>query len=410
MQIYLVGGAVRDSLLGLPVTERDYVVVGSEAQTLLDQGFIPVGRDFPVFLHPQTKEEYALARIERKEGRGYTGFACYAAPDVTLEQDLLRRDLTINAIAQDQAGQLHDPYGGMRDLQDRVLRHISPAFSEDPLRVLRVARFAARFHHLGFYIAPETLELMRKLSRSGELNHLTPERVWKELEKVLSGRNPQIFFEVLHDCEALPILLPEVEALFGVPARPDWHPEVDTGVHVMMALHEASQRSEQLAVRFATLCHDLGKALTPAHILPSHHGHGDRGLPLIQSLCKRLKVPNECRDLALLVSELHSLVHTALQLRPATLLRLFDRLDVWRKPERLSQLLLCCQADFYGRLGFAEREYPEPEYVQQAYDAAAAVAVRPILEAGYTGEAIRLQLSRRRIFAIREIHCRWNDK
>lgn len=410
MQIYLVGGAVRDSLLGLPVTERDYVVVGSEAQTLLDQGFIPVGRDFPVFLHPQTKEEYALARIERKEGRGYTGFACYAAPDVTLEQDLLRRDLTINAIAQDQEGKLHDPYGGIRDLQDRVLRHISPAFSEDPLRVLRVARFAARFHHLGFYIAPETLELMRKLSRSGELNHLTPERVWKELEKVLSGRNPQIFFEVLHDCEALPILLPEVEALFGVPARPDWHPEVDTGVHVMMALHEASQRSEQLAVRFATLCHDLGKAQTPAHILPSHHGHGDRGLPLIQSLCKRLKVPNECRDLALLVSELHSLVHTALQLRPATLLRLFDRLDVWRKPERLSQLLLCCQADFYGRLGFAEREYPEPEYVQQAYDAAAAVAVRPILEAGYTGEAIRLQLSRRRIFAIREIHCRWNDK
>ncbi len=410
MQIYLVGGAVRDSLLGLPVTERDYVVVGSEAQTLLDQGFVPVGRDFPVFLHPETKEEYALARIERKQGKGYTGFACYAAPDVTLEQDLLRRDLTINAIAQDQDGQIYDPYGGVADLNNRVLRHISPAFSEDPLRVLRVARFAARFHHLGFYIAPETLALMRKLSRSGELNHLTPERVWKELEKVLSGRNPQIFFEILHDCEALSVLLPEVDALFGVPARPDWHPEVDTGIHVMMALREASQRSDELAVRFATLCHDLGKACTPPHILPSHHGHGERGTPLIRALCQRLKVPNECRDLALLVSELHSLVHTALQLRPATMLKLFDRLDVWRKPERLSQLLLCCQADFYGRLGFAEREYPEPEYVRQAYAAAAAVAVKPIVEAGYTGEAIRLQLSRRRIFAIRDVHCRWNDR
>ena len=338
MQIYLVGGAVRDNLLGLPVTERDYVVVGSEAQTLLDLGYQPVGRDFPVFLHPQTKEEYALARIERKQGQGYTGFACYAAPDVTLEQDLLRRDLTINAIAQDQAGQLYDPYGGINDLNDRVLRHISPAFSEDPLRVLRVARFAARFHHLGFSIAPETLALMRQLSRSGELNHLTPERVWKELEKVLTNRNPQIFFEILHDCEALSVLLPEVEALFGVPARPDWHPEVDTGIHVMMALREASQRSDLLAVRFATLCHDLGKAQTPEHVLPSHHGHGDRGLPLIRNLCQRLRVPNDCRDLALLVSELHSLVHTALQRRPATMLNLFDRLAVWRKPERLSQL------------------------------------------------------------------------
>lgn len=409
MQIYLVGGAVRDNLLGLPVTECDYVVVGSEAQTLLALGYQPVGRDFPVFLHPKTKEEYALARIERKQGQGYTGFACYAAPDVTLEQDLLRRDLTINAIAQDQAGQLYDPYGGINDLNARILRHVSPAFSEDPLRVLRVARFAARFHHLGFTIAPETLALMRQLSHSGELNHLTPERVWKELEKVLSHRNPQVFFEILHECGALNVLLPEVEALFGVPARPDWHPEVDTGVHVMMALREASQRSDLLAVRFATLCHDLGKAQTPEHILPSHHGHGDRGLPLIRNLCQRLKVPNDCRDLALLVSELHSLVHTALQLRPATMLKLFDRLDVWRKPERLPQLLLCCQADFHGRLGFAEREYLQPAYVQEAYIAAAAIAVRPIVEAGFTGEAIRQQLSRRRIFAIRDIHNRWND-
>jgi tRNA nucleotidyltransferase (CCA-adding enzyme) len=409
VQIYLVGGAVRDNLLGLPVTERDYVVVGSEAQTLLDLGYQPVGRDFPVFLHPKTKEEYALARIERKQGQGYTGFACYAAPDVTLEQDLLRRDLTINAIAQDQAGQLHDPYGGISDLNDRILRHVSPAFSEDPLRVLRVARFAARFHHLGFTIAPETRELMQQLSCSGELHHLTPERVWKELEKVLAQRNPQIFFEILRDCGALNVLLPEVDALFGVPARPDWHPEVDTGVHVMMALREASLRSDELAVRFATLCHDLGKAQTPYDVLPSHQGHGERGLPLIRDLCQRLKVPNDCRDLALLVSELHSLVHTALQLRPATMLKLFDRLDVWRKPERLPQLLLCCQADFHGRLGFAEREYLQPAYVQEAYAAAVAIAVKPIVEAGFTGEAIRQQLSRRRIFAIREVHNRWND-
>jgi tRNA nucleotidyltransferase (CCA-adding enzyme) len=251
-----------------------------------------------------------------------------------------------------------------------------------------------------------------KVGDSGHVHVLAlagPERVWKELEKVLTNRNPQIFFEILHDCEALSVLLPEVEALFGVPARPDWHPEVDTGIHVMMALREASQRSDLLAVRFATLCHDLGKAQTPAHVLPSHHGHGDRGLPLIRSLCQRLRVPNDCRDLALLVSELHSLVHTALQLRPATMLKLFDRLDVWRKPERLSQLLLCCQADFHGRLGFAEREYLQPTYVQEAYEAAAAIAVRPIVEAGYTGEAIRQQLSRRRIFAIRDVHCRWND-
>lgn len=409
MQVFLVGGAVRDTLLGLPVKERDYVIVGGDPQTLLDQGYQPVGKDFPVFLHPETKEEYALARIERKQGSGYTGFTCYAAPDVTLEQDLLRRDLTINAIAQDQSGTLHDPYDGMSDLQNRILRHISPAFSEDPLRVLRVARFAARFHHLGFHIAPETLELMRSLSRSGELSALTPERVWKEFEKVLSAPNPQIFFEILHDCEALSELLPEVEDLFGVPARPDWHPEVDTGVHVMMALHEASLRSSDIAVRFATLCHDLGKAITPADILPSHRGHGDRGIPLIEQVCKRLRVPNECRDLAILVNESHSLVHTALQLRPVTVLKLFDRLDVWRRPHRLEQVLLCCQADFHGRLGFANREYIQPDYIRQAYEAAVTVQVKPIIEAGFKGEAIRQQLARQRLLAIREVHCRWND-
>lgn len=409
MQVYLVGGAVRDELLGLPVHERDFVVVGSDAETLLAQGYQAVGKDFPVFLHPQTKEEYALARIERKQGNGYTGFSCYAAPDVTLEQDLLRRDLTLNAIAQDDHGQLHDPYGGIADIQNRILRHISPAFSEDPLRVLRVARFAARFHHLGFTVAPETLELMRTLSRSGELDYLTPERVWKECEKVLKGPDPQHFFEILRQCEALPVLFPEIHHLFGVPARPDWHPEIDTGVHVMMALQEAAVRSTDPLIRFATLCHDFGKALTPAEILPSHHGHGERGLPVIRDFCQRFRIPNDYRDLALLVSELHSLVHTALQLRPATLLKLLDRLDVWRKPERLHQLLVCCQADFHGRLGFAEREYLPPTYVQEAYDTAAKIPVKAIVAAGFTGLAIREQLTRQRLVAIRAVQNRWRD-
>lgn len=409
MQVYLVGGAVRDELLGLPVHERDFVVVGSDAEALLAQGYQAVGKDFPVFLHPHTKEEYALARIERKQGNGYTGFSCYAAPDVTLEQDLLRRDLTINAIAQDDHGQLHDPYGGIADIQNRILRHISPAFSEDPLRVLRVARFAARFHHLGFTIAPETLELMRSLSLSGELDYLTPERVWKECEKVLKGPDPQHFFDILRQCDALPVLFPEIHHLFGVPARPDWHPEIDTGVHVMMALKEASVRSPDPLIRFATLCHDFGKALTPAEILPSHHGHGDRGLPLIRDFCQRFRIPNDYRDLALLVSELHSLVHTALQLRPATLLKLFDRLDVWRKPERLHQLLICCKADFHGRLGFAEREYLPPAYVQEAYDSAVQIPVKDIVAAGFTGLAIREQLTRQRLVAIRAVQNRWRD-
>jgi tRNA nucleotidyltransferase (CCA-adding enzyme) len=409
VQVYLVGGAVRDELLGLPVHERDFVVVGSDAETLLEQGYQAVGKDFPVFLHPQTKEEYALARIERKQGNGYTGFSCYAAPDVTLEQDLLRRDLTINAIAQDDHGQLHDPYGGITDVQNRILRHISPAFSEDPLRVLRVARFAARFHHLGFTIAPETLELMRSLSLSGELDFLTPERVWKECEKVLKGPDPQHFFDVLRQCDALPVLFPEVHHLYGVPARPDWHPEIDTGVHVMMALKEASLRSPEPIIRFATLCHDFGKALTPADILPSHHGHGERGLPLIRDFCQRFRIPNEYRDLALLVSELHSLIHTALQLRSATLLKLFDRLDVWRKPERLQQLIVCCQADFHGRLGFAEREYLPPVYVQEAYDSAVHIPVKAIVAAGFTGLAIREQLTRQRLIAIRAVQNRWRD-
>lgn len=410
MQIYLVGGAVRDRLLGLAVKERDYVVVGARADELLAAGYQPVGRDFPVFLHPQTREEYALARIERKQGHGYTGFACYAAPEVTLEEDLLRRDLTINAIAEADDGTLHDPWGGLQDLQDRQLRHVSPAFREDPLRVLRIARFAARFHHLGFRIAGETQALLIEMSHSGELEHLTPERVWKELEKVLGGDHPEVFFQVLRDCGALAVLFPELDRLFGVPASPQWHPEIDTGIHALMAIAEAARQSADPVVRFATLCHDFGKAETPADILPAHHGHGERGLPLINAFCERYKAPTEWREVALLVSAWHSLVHIAPELRTSTLLRLFDAVDGWRRPQRLQQLLDCCRADFHGRTGFAERPYPEADYVAEAFAAAKAVPVQPIIAAGYKGEAIRQKLGRARQLAIREVRARWLDR
>jgi tRNA nucleotidyltransferase/poly(A) polymerase len=307
---YLVGGAVRDGLLGLPVKDKDWVVVGATPQQMLDAGYQQVGRDFPVFLHPQSHEEYALARTERKSGSGYTGFTCYAAPDVTLEQDLLRRDLTVNALAQDDNGTIIDPYGGRADLQNRLLRHVSPAFGEDPLRVLRVARFAARYAHLSFRIADETLTLMRDMTAAGELEHLTPERVWKETEGALGTRNPQVFFQTLRDCGALKVLFPEIDSLYGVPAPEKWHPEIDTGVHTLMTLTMSAMLSPEIDIRFATLCHDLGKGLTPKHLWPRHHGHGPAGVKLVEQLCLRLKVPNEMRDLAKLVAEFHDLIHT----------------------------------------------------------------------------------------------------
>ncbi|KAA0646420.1 fused tRNA nucleotidyltransferase/2',3'-cyclic phosphodiesterase/2' nucleotidase/phosphatase Cca, partial [Escherichia coli] len=352
MKIYLVGGAVRDALLGLPVKDRDWVVVGSTPQEMLDAGYQQVGRDFPVFLHPQTHEEYALARTERKSGSGYTGFTCYAAPDVTLEDDLKRRDLTINALAQDDNGEIIDPYNGLGDLQNRLLRHVSPAFGEDPLRVLRVARFAARYAHLGFRIADETLALMREMTHAGELEHLTPERVWKETESALTTRNPQVFFQVLRDCGALRVLFPEIDALFDVPAPAKWHPEIDTGIHTLMTLSMAAMLSPQVDVRFATLCHDLGKGLTPPELWPRHHGHGPAGVKLVEQLCQRLRVPNEIRDLARLVAEFHDLIHTFPMLNPKTIVKLFDSIDAWRKPQRVEQLALTSEADVRGRTGF----------------------------------------------------------
>ncbi|MBH2960350.1 multifunctional CCA addition/repair protein [Serratia marcescens] len=396
MQIYLVGGAVRDSLLNIPVVDHDWVVVGATPAELLALGYQQVGKDFPVFLNPDSHEEYALARTERKSGQGYTGFTCYAAPDVTLEEDLLRRDLTINAIARSAEGELIDPYGGVADLQARVLRHVSDAFGEDPLRVLRVARFTARFAHLGFHIADETRALMRQMAHSGELAALTAERVWKETEKALQSQSPQVYFQVLRDCDALAVLFPEIDALFGVPAPAKWHPEIDTGVHTLMALAIAARLTPEVDVRFATLCHDLGKGLTPKAFWPHHHGHGPAGVRLVEALCQRLRVPNPVRDLSKLVAEYHDLIHTVNKLRPETLLKLFDAIDVWRKPQRLEQIILASEADARGRTGFEENPYPQGDYLRQAYQVTNAVSIKEVVASGLQGTAIRDELKRRR--------------
>nr|WP_256350286.1 multifunctional CCA addition/repair protein [Enterobacter sp. ENT03] len=396
----MVGGAVRDALLKLPVKDKDWVVVGATPQEMLDAGYQQVGRDFPVFLHPKSHEEYALARTERKSGFGYTGFSCYAAPDVTLEQDLLRRDLTINAMAQDDDGTIIDPYNGLADLKMRLLRHVSPAFNEDPLRVLRVARFAARYAHLSFRIADETLALMRDMTAAGELEHLTPERVWKETENALASRNPQVYFMVLRECGALKVLFPELDILFGVPAPAKWHPEIDTGIHVLMTLSMAAMLSPDLDVRFATLCHDLGKGLTPKHLWPRHHGHGPAGVKLVENLCARLKVPNELRDLAKLVAEYHDLIHTLPILKPQTIVKLFDAIDAWRKPQRVEQVALTSEADVRGRTTFEATDYYQGRLLREAWHAAQQVTNKEVIDAGFSGPAIREELTRRRIMAV----------
>lgn len=400
MKSYLVGGAVRDALLKLPVKDKDWVVVGATPQEMLDAGYQQVGRDFPVFLHPTSHEEYALARTERKSGFGYTGFSCYAAPDVTLEQDLLRRDLTINAMAQDDDGTIIDPYNGLSDLRMRILRHVSPAFNEDPLRVLRVARFAARYAHLSFRIADETMALMRDMTAAGELEHLTPERVWKETENALASRNPQVYFMVLRECGALKVLFPELDILFGVPAPARWHPEIDTGIHVLMTLSMAAMLSPDLDVRFATLCHDLGKGLTPKHLWPRHHGHGPAGVKLVENLCARLKVPNELRDLAKLVAEYHDLIHTLPILKPQTIVKLFDAIDAWRKPQRIEQIALTSEADVRGRTTFEATDYYQGRLLREAWKAAQQVTNKEVIDAGFSGPAIREELTRRRIAAV----------
>ncbi|UNK51814.1 multifunctional CCA addition/repair protein [Rahnella aceris] len=400
MEIYLVGGAVRDSLLNLPVSEHDWVVVGATPEYMLENGYQQVGKDFPVFLHPVTHDEYALARTERKSGSGYNGFTCYAAPDVTLEQDLMRRDLTINAIAKSNDGELFDPYHGQRDIEQRLLRHVSDAFGEDPLRVLRVARFAARFAHLDFTVAPETQALMQQMAESGELEALTPERVWKETEKALQTQDPQVYFQVLRDCGALKVLFPEIDALFGVPAPAKWHPEIDTGIHTLMTLKIASTLMPDVDVRFSALCHDLGKALTPPQFWPAHHGHGPAGVKLVEKLCQRLKVPTHIRDLAKLVAEFHDLIHTVNKLRPETLLKLFDTIDVWRKPQRLEQMIMTSEADARGRTTFENNPYPQGDYLREAFAVASSVSNKEVLDAGFQGMAIRDELKKRRTQAL----------
>tara|TARA_R110002095_G_scaffold97794_3_gene85843 strand:- start:729 stop:1952 length:1224 start_codon:yes stop_codon:yes gene_type:complete len=396
MKIYLVGGAVRDQLLGVPFKDRDYVVVGSTVDEMLKNGFTPVGKDFPVFLHPNTKDEYALARTERKSGLGYKGFEIYASPDVTLEQDLQRRDLTINAMAQNEKG-LVDPYSGKADLEAKVLRHVSANFQEDPLRVLRVARFAARYAHLGFTVAPETMALMQGMTKSGELTALIAERVWQEISRALSEQTPEVFFEVLRKCGALAVILPEVDAMFGVPQPAIHHPEIDTGVHTMMVLQQAVVLSKNSVVRFAALTHDLGKALTPAEFWPQHRGHEKKGLAALKKLTSRLRVPNEYIDLAQKVMQFHTHCHRALELKPSTLLKLLDSLGAFRQEEKLDNFLLACEADSKGRLGLEGSLYPQADWIKQAFLAANEVNASEFVDQGLVGQEIGVAINKKRL-------------
>ena len=400
VKIYCVGGAVRDRLLGLPVQDHDWVVVGSTPEDMVAQGFQPVGKDFPVFLHPQTHEEYALARTERKTARGYQGFAVYAAPDVTLEQDLLRRDFTINAIAQDDEGNLIDPHNGIADLRAGVLRHVSAAFNEDPVRILRAARFAARF---GFAIAPETLVLMRDMVNNGEVDALIAERVWQELARGLMEKKPSRFFETLRSCDALAKIIPEVDALFGVPQPEKHHPEIDCGIHTMMVVDDAAQHDYVLEVRFAALTHDLGKATTPKDILPRHIGHESRSVELVKKLSQRLRVPSECRDLALLAARYHGDIHKAFELRADTVIKLFQLADAWRRSERFTQLLQACASDARGRTGHERDDYPQADYLLKLLAVARAVDAGEIAEQCNDSSAIANEIQQARIKAIENI-------
>jgi len=401
--VYLVGGAVRDRLLGRAVSERDWVVVGATPGELEKAGFVPVGRDFPVFLHPKTREEHALARLERKTAPGYRGFSTEFSPSVTLEDDLRRRDLTINAMAEDATGKLIDPYGGKRDLDARLLRHVSEAFVEDPVRILRVARFAARYAPLGFTVADETLALMRRMVDDGEANALVAERVWAETEKALAEQRPDVFISVLRACGALKVIYPEVDALFGVPQPEKWHPEIDTGVHQLLALREAVRLGGGVAVRFAVLMHDLGKALTPGEDLPSHPGHEAAGVAPVEALCARLRVPNPLRELAVITARYHTHVHKAFELRPDTVLKTLESCDALRRPERFADFLLACESDARGRTGLESRDYPQRPYLLRARDAAAAVQLTAEERKGLTGEKIGQELRRRRVAVIEQV-------
>ena len=402
MQIYRVGGAVRDKLLNYPCHENDWVVVGSSPEEMVALGYRPVGQDFPVFIDPRSGEEYALARTERKSGVGYGGFTFHTSPDISLEDDLIRRDLTINAMAESADGTITDPYGGQQDLDNKVLRHVSDAFAEDPLRVLRVARFAARYAHLGFTLAPETLQLMCTIVNRGEMTALVAERVWKETQRALCERSPDVFIETLKSCGALAVLLPEVEALFGIEQRADFHPEIDTGIHTLMALQQSALLTNKATIRFTVLVHDLGKAITPKEILPRHTGHEARGLPLVKQVCDRLKVPNQHRQLAMVVTEYHLMCHKSLEFKPENLLKLLTVIGALKSAEKLDDFLLCCMADAKGRKGLEKQEYAPNRYLREAREAAIAVQVIDLVANGIKGADIGTQLKQRQIDALSE--------
>jgi tRNA nucleotidyltransferase (CCA-adding enzyme) len=400
MKTYLVGGAVRDELLGLPVRERDWVVVGARPEELAERGYRRVGRDFPVFLHPETQEEYALARVERKTAPGYHGFAVRFSPEVTLEEDLQRRDLTINAMARDDQGLLVDPYGGQADLAQRLLRHVSEAFAEDPVRVLRVARFAARLAPLGFTVAPETRALLRRMVDSGEVGALVPERTWQETVRALGEARPDVFFTTLRECGALDVIFPELAKLWGVPQPARWHPEIDTGVHVMMVLRVAAERTPSARIRFAALTHDLGKGQTRAERWPAHHGHEERSVRLVEQLADRLRIPNDFRELAHITARYHGLSHRALELRASTLLELLEHLDAFRRPERFGEFLVACECDLRGRAGFESRHYPQAGFLELALETATAAVLTPEDRAKWQGPALGERLHEKRIAAL----------
>ncbi len=397
MKTYLVGGAVRDELLGYPHTEKDWVVVGATPEQMLAAGFQQVGKDFPVFLHPETRDEYALARTERKTAPGYKGFEVHADTTVTLEQDLLRRDLTINALAKDASGDIIDPFNGLNDLNNKVLRHVSPAFCEDPVRILRVARFAARYAHLDFHVADETMQLMKQMVADGEVDALVPERVWQEMEKALSERSPGRFIEVLRDCGALARILPELDRLFGVPQPAQHHPEIDTGVHTLLVLKQACRLSSDTEVRFAALMHDLGKGTTPRSEWPQHIEHEARGAEIVLDVCKRLRVPNEYRDLAERTARYHLHYHRALELKPSTVVKTLERLDAFRKPGRFEKFLLASEADARGRPGYENRSFPQGDFFREAFNVTRQVDVKALLAQGYRNEGLAEQIRQERI-------------
>lgn len=387
MKTYRVGGCVRDHLLNLPSSDIDWVVTGSTVDQMLALGYKAIGKDFPVFLHPDSKEEYALARCERKTAPGYHGFEFDTDQDITIEQDLLRRDLTINAMAEDENGRIIDPYGGQQDIEARLLRHVSKAFCEDPVRVLRVARFAARYHHLGFKLADETKDLIRQMGESGELDTLVAERVWSEMSRALNEANPAVFFQTLRECSVLATLFPEIDGLFGVPQNAEYHPEIDTGIHVMMALQKSAELGHDNETRFAVLMHDLGKATTPADILPSHHGHERRGVKLVKKFCQRWKAPKAHSELALITTEYHTHVHRALELKPTTILKLFTSIDVYRKPSRFNKMLDACLADLRGRTNFEEAEFPQAAYFERLSEKLINADLTEIKRQGLQGKA-----------------------